>query len=442
MYQRNEVVQKNERLHGQLRLLLWRMDTQIYSDLQKFSKNKNFDYRNESLLSINKLNSLPKERENLEIELSILKENTQAKRFYQRDWNEYQKRKKTFEQQAKFFIVEDRLHVYLPQQHFSIKWSTYSEYLKENKQDLFYSVIISPGLDIDSWYTSSAILPFHISEWSEVEVYESDADSPLRLLLIAAWCCLLLPATGLIIVLFAGLSLNARRVAFVSAVTHELRTPLTTFRLYTEMLTEGMVPENSKKEYYQTLLIEADRLNHLVENVLAFARIEKGHRAEQVEQKTSESALNSILPVLEQRVARENFQLQYANEVPKELIQVIPAAFERILINLVDNACKYGASLDNPLIHVRCKKSYRFIRIEVIDNGKGITKEVRNRLFKAFQKSDRDAANSAPGIGIGLALCRQLAQKMEGNLILDAEIKEGTCFALLLPITTQEGYKS
>ena len=71
------------------------------------------------------------------------------------------------------------------------------------------------------------------------------------------------------------MSLSQRRGAFVSAVTHELRTPLTTFRLYTEMLLEGMAPdEKTRHEFLQTLQRESERLDHLVKNVLAYARLE------------------------------------------------------------------------------------------------------------------------------------------------------------------------
>ena len=79
------------------------------------------------------------------------------------------------------------------------------------------------------------------------------------------------------LVLGGALSLSERRGTFVSAVTHELRTPLTTFRLYTEMLDEGMVASGeSQRNYMKTLRSEADRLGHLVENVLSFARLERG----------------------------------------------------------------------------------------------------------------------------------------------------------------------
>ena len=75
--------------------------------------------------------------------------------------------------------------------------------------------------------------------------------------------------------LLGALSLGKRRADFVSAVTHELRTPLTTFRMYAEMLADDMVPDpDQRREYLSTLLVESNRLRHLVENVLTYARLE------------------------------------------------------------------------------------------------------------------------------------------------------------------------
>ena len=97
--------------------------------------------------------------------------------------------------------------------------------------------------------------------------------SPVRLSLLIAWVCLVVATAALALLLVGAIRLSERRGTFVSAVTHELRTPLTTFRLYTEMLDEGMVrDEASRRSYLKTLRAEADRLGHLVENVLAFAQ--------------------------------------------------------------------------------------------------------------------------------------------------------------------------
>ncbi len=92
---------------------------------------------------------------------------------------------------------------------------------------------------------------------------------------------------------------SERRGTFVSAVTHELRTPLTTFRLYTEMLDEGMVAgADSQRAYFKTLRGEADRLGHLVENVLAFAKLERGRAVDGREIVSPAELLDRLVPRL------------------------------------------------------------------------------------------------------------------------------------------------
>ena len=110
------------------------------------------------------------------------------------------------------------------------------------------------------------------------------AASPILISLAAAWACVALAAAAVAVLLWGVMRLSRRRAAFVSAVTHELRTPLTTFQMYAEMLAEGMVPDvQQQHRYLGTLRSEATRLTHLVENVLAYARLERGRTAGRIE---------------------------------------------------------------------------------------------------------------------------------------------------------------
>ncbi len=125
--------------------------------------------------------------------------------------------------------------------------------------------------------------------------------SPISLSLIIAWACVLVAGGAVAVLLLGAVSLSERRAAFVSAVTHELRTPLTTFQLYSEMLAEGMVADAAKRdEYLKTLRTEAERLGHLVENVLAYARLERGAVRGRIEP----VLLRSLLERLTERLSR------------------------------------------------------------------------------------------------------------------------------------------
>jgi len=261
--------------------------------------------------------------------------------------------------------------------------------------------------------------------------------TPLRRSLAIALACVLLAAAAVGLVLHGTVALSERRADFVSAVTHELRTPLTTFRLYSEMLADGMVTDEAqRKTYLDTLTGEAGRLSHLVENVLAYARLERGSGKARAENVTIGELLDRILPRLKQRADDCGMEVRvHATEMDRKTqMHIDAAAVEQILFNLVDNACKYAAPrAAEPVIHVEADTSGKFAMLRVRDHGGGISRSERRRIFHPFHKSADQAAHSAPGVGLGLALCQRLATALGGAITLDAGIKDGACFVLRLP---------
>ncbi len=260
--------------------------------------------------------------------------------------------------------------------------------------------------------------------------------SPIRFSLLIAWFGLLLGAIAVGWLLAATMRLSERRAAFVSAVTHELRTPLTTFKLYTEMLVDGMVPDEKKRgEYLSTLRSEADRLGHLIENVLSYSRLEKNSSAVAKEP----VALNDLVQRFEDPLSRRaehsgmNLQVRCAENHVDVLAD--SAAIERIVFNLVDNACKYAVGADDRTITVETTAHDGESLIRVCDNGPGFPEAVKRKLFRPFSKSAVEAAHSAPGVGLGLALCRRLARNMGGDLSVDWTVTQGACVVLSLPQT-------
>jgi len=260
--------------------------------------------------------------------------------------------------------------------------------------------------------------------------------SPARLSLAGAWAFAFLAAIAVAALLRGVVELSERRHVFVSAVTHELRTPLTTFRLYTDMLADGMVTDEARRrEYITRLRGEAERLGHLVENVLFYARIESGRGEAAREVVDLQALLQEARPRLAERAARADLELSFAppegGPVP---VHVDRSAVEQILLNLVDNACKYASRSTPPRIDVHLETRSGRALVRVSDHGPGLSAAERRRLFQPFSKSDRDAANSAPGIGLGLALSRRLARAQGGELALDTAGAGGAVFVLSLPL--------
>ena len=110
------------------------------------------------------------------------------------------------------------------------------------------------------------------------------------------------------------------------------------------------------------------------------------------------------------------------------------SAVEQILFNLVDNACKYAVRGENKALEIEARTAAGRMQLLVRDHGPGISPGQRRRLFQPFRKSADEAARSAPGVGLGLALSRRLARDMGGELQFDNATAEGAAFVLSLPL--------
>jgi signal transduction histidine kinase len=259
--------------------------------------------------------------------------------------------------------------------------------------------------------------------------------SPVALSLLLVCGCLIVAALAVALLLHGTLVLSERRGTFVSAVTHELRTPLTTFRLYTEMLTENMVPdESSRRSYLSTLRAEADRLSHLIENVLAFSRLERGRAADRREVVTSRELFDRLGPSLASRASQAGMELLVDRAEAPARLRTDVSVVGQILSNLVDNACKYAGATSDRRIHLDATVVGPILALEVRDHGPGISRQAARRLFRPFSKSASDAAQSVPGVGLGLALSRRLARVLGGDLRYDPDGQGGARFSLTLPL--------
>jgi len=318
-----------------------------------------------------------------------------------------------------------------------LDWPKVNEWVLSDIKDLLpnATLVPAPSENPESNTRSLAALPVMLLP-GELDAQPPKAVSPLRISLAVVWICVLLSAAAVALLLFGAVSLSERRAVFVPAVTHELRTPLTTFQMYTEMLARGMIQNEEKRQtYFATLHSEANRLGHLVENVLAYARLEKGRDGGEMETVSLHSILERIEARLSEHAHRSGMRLvsEYDDHVLDATVRVDISGIERILFNLVDNACKYARSADDKRIHLTLSQEDHQILLKVMDHGPGIDKSKCKYLFRPLHKSAGDAANSAPGVGLGLSLCRRLARKMRGDLVLEPTVTDSTCFTLILP---------
>jgi signal transduction histidine kinase len=156
-------------------------------------------------------------------------------------------------------------------------------------------------------------------------------------------------------------------------------------------------------------------LARLVENVLSFARLEDGRHVAQMSDVPLPSLLQSVMERLEERSSIASMEL-VVSPLPDDdaTITTSPVVVEQIMGNLVDNACKYGAS---PIL-VSCELTETEIIFQISDGGPGLEPEMKDRIFEPFDRGSRSGGDPSAGVGLGLSLSEELARDLGGTLLL------------------------
>jgi two-component system, OmpR family, phosphate regulon sensor histidine kinase PhoR len=223
-----------------------------------------------------------------------------------------------------------------------------------------------------------------------------------------------------------------QKTSFVANVSHEFKTPLTTIRLYSELLEQGRVRDQSQgAEYLRTIGRETQRLSRLVNNALDFSRLEQGRKKYARDSIELVTELGRLLDTHAPRVAEAGLVLK--REFPGESIPLVTDrdAVEQIVINLIDNACKYAA--DGGEILVRIIAAPGLVQVRVADRGPGVPPEHRERIFEKFHRVDDALTAEKTGAGLGLSIARQLARGLGGDLRFASREGTGAEFILELP---------
>lgn len=252
-----------------------------------------------------------------------------------------------------------------------------------------------------------------------------------------AWLTFLGAASIAAVALARLITLSERRASFVSAVTHELRTPLTTFRLYSDLLARDIVSDpNDRREYLQTLQREADRLTHLVDNVLRYSRLQRNGKRPELESVVVSDWVTRITPRLTERLSSVDMELAVEQSGDGQW-KTDPAAMEQVIFNLIDNAAKYARTATDRRVHFNVTVNPAAVTITVIDHGPGVPPKLKSTLFRPFSKSAERAAETAAGVGLGLALARQTVATLRGKLdyrpARAAMSESGAAFVIVMP---------
>jgi signal transduction histidine kinase len=224
--------------------------------------------------------------------------------------------------------------------------------------------------------------------------------------------------------------LMALRSDFVSNVSHELRTPLSQILIFSELLKLGRLRSDAERARALDIIDqEARRLIRLVENVLQFSR--SGHRRASPDREAVplDTMVRETLDAFRPLAAARGATLKA--DVPAEsAVQADPSALRQILLNLLDNAVKYGPR--DQTVSVAARTLNGRTRIVVDDQGPGIPVEHRERVWKGFYRLQRESRSAVAGSGIGLAVVRSLAGDMGGKTWIEETDTGGARFVVEL----------
>ncbi len=228
-----------------------------------------------------------------------------------------------------------------------------------------------------------------------------------------------------------------QRSNFVAAVSHELKTPLTAIRMYGEMLRDGLVPtEDKRAEYYRTITAESERLSRLIDNVLEFARGERGERPLALRAGPLGAEVASLCEALRPHATEAGFELALA--LPRDLpaVRFDRDAVAQILVNLVDNALKYARNARQRIVEVSCARAGESVALRVRDHGPGVPSAELGRIFELFRRGEGELTRATRGTGLGLALVRSLAGRMGARVSARNAEGGGLEVELLLPLAS------
>jgi two-component system phosphate regulon sensor histidine kinase PhoR len=242
---------------------------------------------------------------------------------------------------------------------------------------------------------------------------------------------------GLFVILVAAereRKLSNLKSDFVANVSHELKTPLSLVRMFGELLQSGRVENDEKRrQYLQIIVSESERLGALIENVLDFAKVERGKAAYEFELSRVGEVVARAVEACRVRAEREEvaLELNVADGLP--LVDLDERAIEIAVINLVDNALKYAP--DGELVSVVVRKRDDRVEIRVTDQGSGIPFEDRRRIFERFVRGKTALGKQVRGSGIGLALVKHIAEAHGGSVWVEDSAPHGSTFVLTLSTT-------
>ena len=225
---------------------------------------------------------------------------------------------------------------------------------------------------------------------------------------------------------------NRLKTEFVNNISHELKTPLTLIRLYGETLQrKENLTNNEKKECYEIITKESERLSHLINNVLDFSRIEMGRKEFDFRKGYLQEVVQDTLDSYRYHLEKKGFAIH--NDIDRDLPEMNfdGEAIASVLINLLSNAVKFSPKEKE--VNVKLFRDNGNAVLEIADKGIGIPKKEIPKIFERFYQAENMISSEAKGSGLGLTLVKHVVEAHGGTIEVESEVGKGSRFTVILP---------
>ncbi|HSA95708.1 MAG TPA: ATP-binding protein [Acidobacteriota bacterium] len=222
------------------------------------------------------------------------------------------------------------------------------------------------------------------------------------------------------------------KTEFISSVSHELRTPMSSLQSISELLKSGRVADTTQRVHLLDLMAgECNRLGRYLHNVLDFGRIEQDAKRYEIRETDLRPVVADVVEIVKWAVADEGLDFKVELSDGPVRVEADPDAVRQALLNLVDNAVKYGGKRKRVL--VRLARTAEGAEISVRDNGIGVPAADRERIFEAFYRSPEAVRHDPKGVGLGLMIVKHVMDAHGGAVAVESEPGRGTTVTLKFP---------
>lgn len=224
---------------------------------------------------------------------------------------------------------------------------------------------------------------------------------------------------------------------FVANVSHELRTPITVIRGYSEAVLDGIVQSPGKlEEYHQQIREETIRLERLVKDLLDLSRLQSYEMPLEMEDIPVKDVIDSVVNMLQHKVSQKGLTLRAATEKPLPPVWGNGDRITQLLLILLDNAIKYTP--DGGAVTVEAVVGAGQVIVTVSDSGIGIPEEDLPYIWERFYKVNKAHSRTEGGVGLGLAIAKEIMERHGASVTVQSELGKGTTFRVCFPAKAEQ----